>query len=282
MTILVAILALQETDEDYHALVAQRARNRAAAQQLMRIAVGALDDGKYERAVALAKEAHGRRLRAAKAHDRLGEILRGLVPALLAKLDGPEANDEASKRLGALGPPALCHLARLRPGLKGAAAARVDDLLGGATVEAKGIVRQWAEEARASSEWTDSSWAAKQATGRPDTKAGSASTSWCAHAADGGEEWLRLKYRVAVRVSRVRVRETVNPGGVVAVDVIGLDGERRRAWSGARAEAGDAEWFEIDLKGEEGREIVLLLDTKRSLGWEEIDAVELIGEAVEE
>lgn len=272
------LLAAAGPEEDYPALMASAAAKERQRDEELRAAHRALDEGAYDRAVERAK--HARELDAeigrirAEASVTLGSLVAGLV----AKLDDDEfaVREGASDRLRALGSVAVPGLIRHRKSEKSPETRyRIDELLKGISIDAAGGVHQWAVEATASSEYGTTDWSASQAAGEPDSADGDSRTAWAAKEADGGPEWLRLKFPAAVRVSKIRVHENLTPGGVVAVDVIGEDGVRRRAWEG-----GDpgAAWFEADLRGFVGREIVLVLDTKKHEGWEEIDAVELIGE----
>ncbi|MEM7455111.1 MAG: serine hydrolase [Planctomycetota bacterium] len=121
-------------------------------------------------------------------------------------------------------------------------------------------------------------WGPMQATGKPDTPmAGDLPTSWCTVEPDAGHEWLRLTYDRSVDVSMVRVYETYNPGAVTSVTAKVEDGEIE-IWSG-EPEAGDApRWLELAATNEvKTQTITIHLDTTLQEGWNEIDAVELIG-----
>jgi hypothetical protein len=63
---------------------------------------------------------------------------------------------------------------------------------------------------------------------------------------------------------------------------VGPDGVRRRAWEGTDPGGPAPRWFEADVAGIVGREVILTLDTKKLPGWEEIDAVELVGALLDE
>jgi len=273
-------------EEDYAALTASEAAKRRQREEEIRAAHQALDDGRYEKAVELAK--HARQL-----EEEIGRIradarvcLRNLLAELVAKLDHDEfqVREAASAKLRELGTLAQPGLVRHR--LKAASPEcryRLDELLQGVSVDGDGRIHQWAADATASSEYTPTDWSAKQVTGAPDTlQGGDARTAWAAREADGGTEWLRLTYPFSVRISRLRIHENYVPGGVVAVDVVGTDGTRRRAWEGADPGGAAPVWFDVDLQGAVGREVVIVLDTKKNGGWEEIDAVELIGELLED
>ncbi|HZE98391.1 MAG TPA: hypothetical protein VE981_15270 [Planctomycetota bacterium] len=284
MNILLAALlcALCGPGDDYDALLADAAAKDLQREEAMRSAHTALDDGDDERAVALARRARMLAAEIAGDRERARVCLAVLVPQLAVTLDDDEfdVREQASARLRKLGEAALPGLLRIRRApLTPETRYRIDELLGGITVDGEGRVHQWAVAAMASSEYTPNDWAAKQAVGPPDSSEGDARTAWAAKDADGGIEWLQLRYALSLRISRIRIRENLTRGGVVAVDVVGPDGTRRRAWEGT--DAGDA-WLELDLKGVEGREVIVVLDTRKHAGWEEIDAVELIGDPAPE
>lgn len=122
------------------------------------------------------------------------------------------------------------------------------------------------------------SWGPEQATGAPDTMAaGDQATAWAPLQQDAGAEWLRLEFAKAVEVAEVRIRETFNPGAiqkVVAVD----DGVERPLWEGVEEIRPAPCEFVVPTKGGiSARSIVVHLDTARVPGWNEIDAVELVG-----
>jgi len=280
------LLSLPGPEEDYAALVASEAAKLRQREEEIRAAHQALDEARYDQAVELAKHARQLEAEIGRIRKDAGACLRKLIADLVAKLDDDDfqARESASAKLRALGAVAQPGLLRLRLAQTSPESRyRIDELLQGVSVDAQGRVHQWACDAEASNEYSPTDWSAKQVTGAPDTlEGGDARTAWAAKEADAGTEWLRLKYPFPVRISRLRILENYVPGGVVAVDVVGLDGVRRRAWEGSDPGGAAPAWFEVDLKGEVGREVIITLDTKKNSGWEEIDAVELIGELVED
>jgi hypothetical protein len=280
------LLGLQGPEEEYPALVAAEAAKQRQSGEELRAAHQALDEGRYAEAVDLAKHARLLDQEIAQIRDETRVCLKKLIADLVAKLDDDsfEARNAASASLRALGPVAVPGLVRLRlTQTSPESRCRIDELLQGVSVDASGRIHQWACDAAASSEYTPTDWSAKQVTGPPDTlQGGDARTAWAAKEADAGPEWLHLKYLLPVRISKLRILENYTPGGVVAVDVVGLDGVRRRAWEGDDPGGAVPVWFEVDLKGAVGREVVILFDTKKNSGWEEIDAVELIGDLLDE
>jgi hypothetical protein len=80
-----------------------------------------------------------------------------------------------------------------------------------------------------------------------------------------------------VDVAEVRIRETYNPGAVTKV--VGLvDGREQVLWEGTEATAAAPREFVVRPAAKvTARSIVVYLETSRVPGWNEIDAVELIG-----
>jgi hypothetical protein len=124
-------------------------------------------------------------------------------------------------------------------------------------------------------------WSAVQATGEPDTPDnGDLSTAWASKAADMGEVNLELDYAAAVVPDAVRIRETLAPGAVARVEGRVEDGSWTVLWEGRGSGEAAPRWFETALARAPSRvrTIRLVLDTDRVPGWNEIDAVELVGE----
>lgn len=119
-------------------------------------------------------------------------------------------------------------------------------------------------------------WAPIQATGAPDVKvAGDSPRAWASAAADAGHEWLEVGFPRSVVVSEVRIRENDAPGAVVKViaaddDVVIWEGDdpTRKALTD----------LVVKPKGKVfTNRIRIELDTSLVAGWNEIDAVELVG-----
>src|SRR5204863_1994729 len=118
----------------------------------------------------------------------------------------------------------------------------------------------------------------EQATGAPDTMiAGDQPTAWAPLQQDGGAEWLRLEFGKTVEVAEVRIRETFNPGAIQKV--LAIDGGMERPlWEGVEEiRPAPCEFVVTAKEGISARSIVVHLDTSRIHGWNEIDAVELVG-----
>lgn len=122
-------------------------------------------------------------------------------------------------------------------------------------------------------------WGPEQATGPPDTPvAGDVRTAWATREANDGIQWLRLDYEKAVNIAEVRVRETHNPGAVCRVAALLGDGTEVVLWEGEDPTTAAPEDFVVQVQAEvQARSVKVYLDTDRKNGWNEIDAVELVG-----
>ena len=162
--------------------------------------------------------------------------------------------------------------------------ARVDEIaakIGDIDWDVQGRLHQWASDARASSQYGDPDWSAKQATGKPNTPAaGDFQTAWASQEPDAGEEWLELTYKIPVRPAIVRVCETFNPGAVVKLDAKDPNGAWCELWKGKDTTTDCPGWLDIPISKPAWpcRVIRITLDCTLVKGWNEIDAVELIGE----
>ena len=145
-------------------------------------------------------------------------------------------------------------------------------------------LRQWADSATASSEYTKTDWSASQATGAPDAECGDDVRGW-ASANLSGKEWLELEYAVPVVPTQINIHQNDNPSQIVEVMVITPEGKKYTIWKG------DAEVINfcpnvmtIDLNLKETiavNRVRLVIDYDAlDLGWNAIDAVELVGFAL--
>jgi len=125
------------------------------------------------------------------------------------------------------------------------------------------------------------SWGHEQATGAPDTRqAGDLPSAWASKNPDGGVEWLELDYERAVGVDSIRVHESHNPGAISKVAIIRPDGGEETVWEGNLADSARNELLQSDFKvprNVQGQKVRVYVDTGRVPGWNEIDAVQLVG-----
>ena len=143
----------------------------------------------------------------------------------------------------------------------------------------EGEVHQWAVRARASSQYGEMEWSAEQATGPPDTpECVDWPSAWAPSSAGTDPEWLELRYSRPVHATGVVIHETNQGGFVYQVDLIDSDGVYETVWSGEDPTpcpgAFALTWERTDT---------LILGARihtQAPGFEEIDAVELIGLAL--
>ncbi len=123
------------------------------------------------------------------------------------------------------------------------------------------------------------SWSPGQAAGPPNTgNHGDYSTAWASQQQDGGAEWLKVKYAKSVEVSEINIHESYNPGAVSRVSAILPDGSQKVIWEGVEPpEQGLVERTVKVPPGIRSDQIMIELDTRRVPGWNEIDAVEIVG-----
>jgi len=122
------------------------------------------------------------------------------------------------------------------------------------------------------------SWGTEQVLGAPDTeRAGDVPTAWASREPDGGPEWLATGFDQEVDIAEVRIRETYNPGAISKVTAV-ANGQEVVLWEGA-AQGGAAprDFVVRPTSNVRASSVVVHLDTARVPGWNEIDAVELVG-----
>ncbi|MGQ0612366.1 MAG: HEAT repeat domain-containing protein [Planctomycetaceae bacterium] len=152
----------------------------------------------------------------------------------------------------------------------------VEERLG---VESDPEVRKALERTKQSFD-TLPSWHPLQATGAPDALPNTQDNpkAWAAQPAEGGRQWLELSYATPLRASALRIHEVLTAGGVAEVELVDEQGVRRTIWRGQDPLAAPGV-FELPFAATSFRvrSVRLVLDTDRRSGWEEIDAVELVG-----
>ncbi|MEJ2412266.1 MAG: hypothetical protein P8Y34_04620 [Anaerolineales bacterium] len=148
---------------------------------------------------------------------------------------------------------------------------------------AAGVISQWALSAEASSEFADPEWAASQAQGSPDSPGcGDYQFAWASAASDSVET-LVLNYEVAVFPLEINIVESFNPDQVVKVEVYNPDtgGYYTVLQKNPRPVDRPCPYLltvpveGIDFRTDQIR--VTVDQSQLGLGWNEIDAVELVG-----
>jgi len=144
-------------------------------------------------------------------------------------------------------------------------------------------IRQWAIEAVASSEYSDPEWSANQAVGPPNTnRCGDYQTAWATAGSDS-KAWLEVKYPLAVHVTAVNVIQTFNPNQVVTVELIGPFDRSIEIYNLPTFQVDQPCPYTLPIPIEKtgGRFDTVRITIDQSelgLGWNQIDAVELVGE----
>lgn len=121
-------------------------------------------------------------------------------------------------------------------------------------------------------------WHAMKACGPPDADPHRDDpNAWASASGDMGIQWLELTYAPPMRASGVRIYEVNSPGAVAEIKAKTPSGEWETLWSGTASGNGAPLVLEWPLTSYEVKTIRVVLDTDRTPGWNEIDAVELLG-----
>ena len=124
------------------------------------------------------------------------------------------------------------------------------------------------------------SWGPEQATGAPDTNnSGDHPTAWAPAQPDGGVEWLEATIEKPAEVAHNIVRQSSNPGTITKVVSMTETGAEIPIWSGQDPSKGQAladTPFQFPPGITTGR-VRVYLDTSMLAGWEEVDALQLVG-----
>jgi len=149
---------------------------------------------------------------------------------------------------------------------------------------------QWATTAEASSYYGGDNgskprYGAIQATGAPNVPAYSDNPlSWTPKSGDSPTpEWLALTYARPVHATAVKIRQSAAPGVIARIELIEPDGGSHVLWEGTDSTAyprNSISWFVRESPRTDYlvNRIRLTLQTNRVWGWNEIDAVQLVGE----
>ena len=123
------------------------------------------------------------------------------------------------------------------------------------------------------------SWGPEQVLGPPNTPdGGDRTTAWAQYTSSGGEEWLLVKFEKSVDIAEVIVRETYNPGAVAKVAAVAPNGKETIIWQGTEPPVqAPADMSFPTTQKVQANAVKIYLDRSRASGWNEIDAVELVG-----
>lgn len=121
------------------------------------------------------------------------------------------------------------------------------------------------------------SWSIRQLLGRPDTPGpGDQSTAWASASQDGQKEWLVVEFPTAIRLAKVEIVETYNPGAVSKIASVDMSGREKVIWTGKDPTPTSAAMGRslISIKNSvRTRRIKIFIDSDKVPGWNEVDAV---------
>jgi hypothetical protein len=148
---------------------------------------------------------------------------------------------------------------------------------------ATGAVREWAAAATASSQYGDQGYAATQATGAPNSTpdCSDQNTAWASNDRNG-VDWLELTYTATVVPVSVNIYENNAPGAIVRVDVEEASGVTHTVYSALPLIAPQSQCpriFSVGITGVTAHvnRVKVYFDQSAINNWDEIDAVELVG-----
>jgi hypothetical protein len=147
---------------------------------------------------------------------------------------------------------------------------------------------QWATTATASSAFSaakeQQSYSPWQATGAPNVERYSDDgNSWASKDADAGIEWIELGFAKPVHATALRIRQNHSPGAIIKVELVDTTGAKHSIFSGidpTKYAANVISWFQPPFPKTEYlvSGVRVTLATNSVPGWNEIDAVQLVGE----
>lgn len=145
------------------------------------------------------------------------------------------------------------------------------------------LIRQWGSDAAASTQYADPEWSAENATGAPDTPLCGDYQSAYASSASDGIDTLAITYTVPVYATSLNIIQSFNPNQVTEVELIGIDGDRFLVYSNPPVQIDQPCPYTLSISFERAPFKVEAVHIKidqsvLGLGWNEIDAVELVGE----
>lgn len=146
-----------------------------------------------------------------------------------------------------------------------------------------GSVRQWGITAQASTSYADPFWGAEQATGRPNTgRCGDIQTAWASSGSDA-IDWLEVEFENVVHVTAVNIHQTFNPNQVTKVELLTPLGTTETIYDSAPVQVDQPCPYVLSIEIPKTRirynTVRITIDQSvLGLGWNEIDAVELVGD----
>jgi hypothetical protein len=142
---------------------------------------------------------------------------------------------------------------------------------------------EWAISATASSTYGDATgttgWSANQMTGAPNVQNyGDNANAWAPKQSDMGIEWVDLKYPRPVHATEVRVRESAGSGAIIKIELFDEQGQAHTVWQGNDPTTGlNYLMVKFPKTAYKADRVKITLATNVVQGWNEIDAVQLVG-----
>jgi hypothetical protein len=145
----------------------------------------------------------------------------------------------------------------------------------------EGTFRYWATSATASTQYSDTSWNAMQATGEPNTfYCGDIASAW-ASLDRLGKDTLELHYDQPLVPRRIDIYQTYTPGSIIQVQMLTISGETVTLPNSADPPGNTPCPGVFSLRVSDFTEpvdgIIIHFDQTIGGSWNEIDAVALIG-----
>jgi hypothetical protein len=150
---------------------------------------------------------------------------------------------------------------------------------------------QWAVTATASSTYAGdkspaatSAYTPAMATGAPNVERYSDNANaWATELADRGIEWLEVTFAKPVQATALRARQSYAPGAIIKLELIDESGARHAVWQGVdeqQYQTNAIAWFEraFEKTAYKVAGARITLATNSVAGWNEIDAVQLLGD----
>lgn len=123
-------------------------------------------------------------------------------------------------------------------------------------------------------------WGPEQACGAPDTfEAADRATAWASREPDDSQQWLLLEYATPVRMAKLCVHESFQPGALAAVAVLTPQGEELELWRNDTPKSPEEASRVLQLDVPVGfvvERVLLRFACERVPGWNEIDAVGIV------
>jgi hypothetical protein len=149
---------------------------------------------------------------------------------------------------------------------------------------------QWATNAKASSTYAtnlddlNAGYHFMRATGAPDTDGyGDSFTSWATKDTDSGIEWIDLQFAKPVNATEVKIRQNYNPGAIIKIELFDEKNVAHSIFQGpdmTKYKPSSIGWLNaaFDKTAYKTQRVKITLATNTVPGWNEIDAVQLLGE----